>query len=180
MLQQASTPSLDDDHGDRMQQLDLQPLTPTEPEDALPRPRHRRCPLSPEESRRRRLANKKAWADKNRVRVRAQICEIGRRPENVEKRKRLYRAKRDAMLAAGHVPRRPGRPPLVFETEEARSEHARQKRLLYNWRRRQEKKTPLCGAPSALPLCGAPSALAAEAQVEEVVADAAETGSTDT
>ena len=102
------------------------------------------------------------------MRVRAQICEIGRRPENVEKRKRLYRAKRDAMLAAGHVPRRPGRPPHVFETEEARSEHARQKRLLYNWRRRQKKKTPLCGAPSAL---------AAEAQTEEVMADAAECGS---
>ena len=65
------------------------------------------------------------------------------------------------MLAAGHVPRRPGRPPLIFETEEAKSEHARQKRLLYNWRRKQKK-------------------MAAMAQTQEVVADAAETGSTDT
>ena len=83
-----------------------------------PRPRRR---LSPSERRRRQLASKIKWADKNREHVRAQIRELCRLPRYLEAKRRRYARKRQERLDAGWVPNPRGRPRLQFASEEERA-----------------------------------------------------------
>ena len=93
---------------------------------AVPRPlvhARRRERLSPSERRRRQLASKLRWADRNRERVRAKIRELCRLPRYLEKRRERYVLRRQERLASGWVPNPRGRPRLQFASEEERAAH---------------------------------------------------------
>jgi hypothetical protein len=55
-------------------------------------------------------ASKKAWADKHRPYVRAQIARLCSRPEYKARVRERYRLKREAWIAAGGIPGHRGRP----------------------------------------------------------------------
>ena len=79
--------------------------------------RSRRC-LSPAERRKRQLASKIRWADRNRDQVRAKIRELCRLPRYLEAKRRRYALKRQERLDSGWVPNPRGRPRLQFADDE--------------------------------------------------------------
>jgi hypothetical protein len=84
-----------------------------------PMGKRRGRPPLPEDLRRANvLASKKAWADKHRVYVRAQVARLCSRPEYRECCRERYKLKREAWLAAGGIPGHRGRrrvdPPTPF------------------------------------------------------------------
>ena len=84
-------------------------------------PARSRVRLSPAERRRRQLASKIRWADKNREHVRAKIRELCRLPRYLEAHRLRYARKRQERLASGWVPNPRGRPRLQFDSEEERA-----------------------------------------------------------
>ena len=66
--------------------------------------------LSPSERAARKRACKKAWADRHRHYVRAQVATLNARPEYKARRRELHRLKKLAWLEAGGVPGHRGRP----------------------------------------------------------------------
>jgi hypothetical protein len=84
----------------------------------MPSPSKRRGrPRLPEDVRVARIrASKKAWADKHRPYIRAQIARLNARPEYKARRREMHRLKKLAWIAAGGIPGHRGRPrvdPLV-------------------------------------------------------------------
>jgi hypothetical protein len=79
--------------------------------DMTPTSKRRGRPLLPEHVRIANIrASKKAWADKHRPYVRAQIARLHARPEYRARRLELYRQKRLAWIEAGGIPGHRGRP----------------------------------------------------------------------
>jgi hypothetical protein len=77
----------------------------------LPPSKRRGRPRLPDEVRIARIrASKKAWADKHRLYIRAQVARLKARPKYKARRREMYRLKRLAWMAAGGIPGHRGRP----------------------------------------------------------------------
>ncbi len=89
------------------------PMSVDEPSFELamtPTSKRRGRPPLPEDVRTANIrASKKAWADRHRPYVRAQVARLCSRPEYQARRREMYRLKRLAWIAAGGIPGHRGR-----------------------------------------------------------------------